>query len=1119
MFACGLVFGRDVPDEALSLAGRWRVLLDRDDVGLTSGWQAGPLAEDATLMLPGSLQGQGFGDEITTKTPWVLSLYDRSYHLRRDYRAYTQAGNVKVPFICQPPRHYLGAAWLQREWMVPETWRGKHLWLKLERPRWKTTVWVDGKELGSAMSLVAPHEYEVGELSPGSHSITVRIDNRMLMPYRPDAHSVSDSLGSSWSGIAGALEVRARPRVWLERVELFPDVAARRLILKGKIGNRSKKAGGGLVRMTIQLGGGVALPSLKAERQIAWEADGGTWAADIALGQEARLWDEYEPVLHTVDMTLDADGVQDHWSGRFGLRDFRASGTDFTINGRKVHLRGTHHGGDFPLTGYPSTDPAYWRWLFGVCRKWGLNHVRFHSFCPPEAAFDAADDLGIYLQPEAGMWNEISPGTPMEKMMYEETDRMLRAYGNHPSFVLFSPSNEPKGRWKEALPRWVKHYSAADPRRLYTTGTGWSLIDEPGPVVGADFLAVHRIGLNMLRGKTAWFGRDYARSLRGVNVPVASHELGQWCAYPDFSVISKFNGYLRPGNYEIFRDSAAANGVLERNREFALASGKYQLACYKEDIEANLRTPGLGGFQLLDLHDYVGQGTALVGVLDPFWEEKGYVSAREWRRFCSETVPLARMERRVLTQEETLECSVEVAHWGRVPLENARATWRISDSSGKVLSRGEFSPKRVPLGAGTQLGRIVAPLSAITAPASCRFSVKIEGTEAENDWNFWVYPKKDTQAEGQGAQVTRSMSGALEALRRGERVVYVPRPADLSWSSPPLDGEPIFWNRLMSPGWGRMLGLWCDSKHPALARFPTESHCDWQWTEIVRGARAINLEGLPGTLAPIVQAIDDWNRNWKLGLIFEARVGAGRLLVCSIDIVRELESRPVARQLRASLLAYANSEAFDPQTRVDEAALARIGFDARIMEKLGVTAEASGQGVGAVIDGDPNTFWTIGGAARGQAPMPHPHALTLHFPRETQIEGVVLMNRQNDRDHLGDIRSFVLEGSSDGNAWTEIRRGELDSTWEPQTLTFARSVTVRHLRLTALSGFGADASAALAEIAVLYHGSPLPENDDRPLGTRRVRSTSSDVEETPPVGASQKRSQGADAPKGMKTKP
>jgi hypothetical protein len=270
-------------------------------------------------------------------------------------------------------------------------------------------------------------------------------------------------------------------------------------------------------------------------------------------------------------------------------------------------------------------------------------------------------------------------------MLYEETRRMIRAYGNHPSFVMLSASNEHKGRWKKSLPKWAEHFRRADPRILYTTGTGHTDREIPDPEEGADFLIVQRLGEKMLRGQSAWCGRDYRASLAGIRIPVLSHELGQWVAYPDYSVIDKFDGYMRPGNYEIFRDSLAAHGLLGKDKQFAWASGRYQLECYKEEIEANLRTPGLAGFQLLDLHDYVGQGTALVGLLDPFWSPKGYATPEEFRRFNSETVPLARLTRRVFTDDETLEAEVEVAHYGAAPLTGAAPVWKVVDARGRVV--------------------------------------------------------------------------------------------------------------------------------------------------------------------------------------------------------------------------------------------------------------------------------------------------------------------------------------------------------------------------------------------------------------------------------------------------
>jgi hypothetical protein len=1045
----GVLSGTTLP-APISLAGRWRFALDRADAGMKEEWFRRDLPDRITL--PGVLQSQGYGDEIGTGTPWVHGLHDPFWYVREEYKAYVTPGQVRVPFLCQPPLHYLGAAWYQRDIEIPRDWRDRRVVLTLERPRWETTVWMDSRKIGSNNSLVAPHIYDLGVLARGRHRLSVRADNRMILPYRPDAHSVSDSLGSTWNGIVGRIELTATSPVWMDDVQVFPNIVKKSALIKVVVGNATGRGGTG----TLSAGG--------ATSTVTWDTKGGKAEFEVLLDKNAQVWDEFNPSLQRLTVQLKGERADDRRDVAFGLRELRTEGNRFILNGRPAIFRGTHNGGDFPLTGYPPTDVESWKRIIRICQAWGLNHMRFHSWCPPEAAFIAADELGFYFQPECGMWNEISPGSTMERMLYEETSRMIRAYGNHPSFLLLSPSNEPGGRWKEALPKWVEHWRNEDPRRLYTTGTGWSLIDVPGPVEGADYLAVHRIGQNMLRRESAWFGRDYSKSLQGVNVPVVSHEVGQWCVYPDYGIIRKFTGYLRPGNYEIFRDSLAAHGLLERNKDFAWASGRYQLSCYKEEVEANLRTPGLAGFQLLDLHDYVGQGTALVGLLDTFWEPKGYATPEEFRRFCNTTVPLARLRSRVFTTADRFDVDAEVSHFGAEPLAGAVPAWKIMDPSGTVVARGQWPARTIPLGKNFTLGNVSLDLSKLTAPRAYKLVVGLQGTGFENDWNFWLYPAQLDPAATKDVAVTGSWDEAEMELSGGGKVLFLPRPAGLDWTSPPLDNVPIFWNRQMTPGWSRMLGLWCDNSHPALAEFPTEAAADWQWMEMVRNARALNLDRLPPELQPIVQPIDDWNRNYKLGLVFECRVGHGRLVVCSADLANSLESRPVARQLRRSLLDYMAGGQFQPKVAVSAADVRALLFDTQIMRKLGAEAHANGPAANA-IDGDPNTFWLAGD--RGTR---YPHELTISFPAPVAMSGIVCLPRQNHREHQGDIREYVIHASDDGSQWREVTRGELVSSFTPQRVRFLQTATARRLKFTALSGFGADTAASLAELAVICAG-------------------------------------------------
>ena len=260
-----------------------------------------------------------------------------------------------------------------------------------------------------------------------------------------------------------------------------------------------------------------------------------------------------------------------------------------------------------------------------------------------------------------------------------------------------------------------------------------------------------------------------------------------------------------------------------------------------------------------------------------------------------------RLRERVFTRAEHLEAPVEIANFGAGALTNAVVSWRIENNIGREAAGAAFPAATLALGR-TSVGNIDFDLSGLPAPGAYRLEC---WGQRRWPWQrveiFGLYPAPTSNATPADILITRSWEAAAKKLAGGGSVLFCPPSADLDWSCPPLDAAPIFWNRQMNPGWSRMLGLWCDTRHPALAEFPTEANCDWQWTSILRRVRAINMERLPAGLQPIAQAIDDWNRNWKLGLLFEARVGSGRLVSERIRLDRCCgRARPVAAQLRAT---------------------------------------------------------------------------------------------------------------------------------------------------------------------------------------------------------------------------
>lgn len=915
-----------------SLAGTWRFSLDRDDAGVVQRWFAAALPANDTITLPGILQTQGYGDDITAETAFVAALpRDMAWYKLPQYAAYTKPGQVEVPYLSQPIKHYLGVAWYQRNIEVPAAWKGRRIALTLERTRWQTDVYLDDQPIGTNRSLVAPHEFSLGSPTPGTHRLTIRIDNRMILPYRPDGHGVSDGEGSTWNGLVGTLALAATSPVWIEDAQVYPNVRDRMAHIKVRIGNATGASGAG----TLSVGTKTA--------PVRWTADGGDASIEVALDPATPCWSEFTPVLQHLTLKLTGKDAEDSKPLVFGLREIRAEGKNILLNGELFQFRATHDGGGFPLTGYPATDVATWKRIVTICKTWGLNGLRFHSWCPPEAAFIAADELGFYLQPECGMWNNFDAEGKMLAILNDETAKLLKAYGNHPSFVLLNASNEPAGHYPEQLPVWDKRWREADPRRLYSDGTGRFAPppDGPGTAYAADYLVTPGA-----RGPRGWFGADYENSpvqqthLHDISVPAVGHEVGQWCAYPDFDVIGKFFGprasfagaavpvrtpYMVPGNYRIWRDSAEAHGLLAQNKALAHASGRFQVACYKEEFEANLRTPSYSGIELLDLHDYLGQGGALMGVLDAFWEPKSYVTAEEYRQFCGPTIPLARLRDRVFIGTQSLTADVELAHFGPAPMPSASPRWAIEDGTGKPLLTGALPARSLPRGKNIALGKISTPLATLPAPAQYTLVVSLAGTPFRNEWNFWVYPASQPAAAASQpvtavgeVLITSSWPDAEVRLAAGGKVLFAPDPASLGTSDPKVTTVPIFWNHLMNPNGTTFLGLLVDHSNPALAGFPTQANCDWQWVDLFSDTHALNLDELPRSLMPIVQTIDDWNRNLKLALLYECTVGAGRLMVTTLDLDA---ARPGTASLRHSVLTYMASAKFQPAVAIPAATL------------------------------------------------------------------------------------------------------------------------------------------------------------------------------------------------------
>ncbi|HOW32443.1 MAG TPA: beta-glycosidase, partial [Bacteroidales bacterium] len=598
---------------------------DTSGKGIEQRWFAKVL--DDSVNLPGTtdLNGKGFLNADTT-----------TMHLNRVYR-------------------YEGAAWYRKKVIIPESQRDKRISLTLERTK-TTDVWIDSNYAGSSHILQSPQHFDVTAfLSPGEHNISVRVNNDLKLTPYGNVHIYSDDTQTNWNGILGNICLEATPRTYISDLQVYPDTEKRKISVSLEVVNPLN-----IKDINIELsvtktvdGRTTRLKPLKTTVDFS-----PTIRLEYELGNDCSLWDEYSRPLYQLTATIKNGDEKDSKTVPFGMRKFAASGTQFKINGRTIFLRGKHDAAVFPLTGFPPMDDEGWTRVFRIAKAYGINHYRFHSWCPPEAAFTAADREGIYLQAELPFWGGLDVDS-IADMLKAEGFAMLKAYANHPSFVMFSHGNE---IWSghDRVEKNILALKATDNRLLYTMGSNNNVGFVPPRncsdfFVGARTPFAHDTILTHTRLTQAFCdSRDggilnttlpsaminYSYPVSRMPIPIVSHEIGQYQVYPDFKETMKYNGVLRARNLEVFGNRLKNAGMYELDSAFQKASGAWAAICYKAEMEAALRTYGMAGFQLLDLQDFPGQGTALVGILDAFMDSKNVVSREAWLQSCSDVVLL-----------------------------------------------------------------------------------------------------------------------------------------------------------------------------------------------------------------------------------------------------------------------------------------------------------------------------------------------------------------------------------------------------------------------------------------------------------------------------------------------
>lgn len=922
--------------------------------------------------------------------------------------------------------HFEGYAWYLRDIVIPEAEKGKRFFFTMERTR-KSTVWVDGIWVGNFDSFYVEHRYELTEwLTPGRHTLVVMIDNA---DYVSDGgHMTSPDTQTNWNGILGEIYLESAADVVIDKMWVYPSrknkvvdiclqLSHREPILDIKVDIGCK-----LTKLFVKEGRDFehfeAVGTQTAQVRKEWVlqnkgqdlpytietleilSDKSCEASDLKyetdcdktlltvnypLGQSAREWDEYDPCVYELTVRIMRNGVPlCERTSHFGLRDFTHKELTLYCNDKEIFLRGTHDAMIFPLTGYAPMDLDSWLKVYGMSKEYGLNHYRYHTCCPPKAAFLAAAYLGIYIQAELAYWgsiyapDDVKYNKNQQDFLQEEGIRALDAFGDYPSYFGMSMGNELWGS-KEEINRIMGVLKSHDNRHLYTQGSnnhqfvpsilpnddffsgvrfskyrlfrgsyatcdaplGFVQTQRPGAYWDYDEMILPKDTVKEDVSKGGTIQIQYGTGIKEVemeggeavipHVPVVSHEIGQYEFTPDFHEIKLYEGVLQPENLKIFRERMEKNGLLSYAEDYFKASGKLAAVCYKLELEAAFRSANLSGFQLLDIKDYSGQGTALVGILNAFNKNKGAITKENWRQFCSDAVLLPALDSFVVKGGSCISSKIALRYyrpktlldiklkveWHPKRQGSARIEKQIFDLElKKIAGRGLFI-------LGTVLLQV--PDCNDNAEYTLRFSLIGDNTEdIVNEYDIFIYEEKESAVLNNDEKIciTNDNKTALEACEKGKAVLFFVREGSMPPDST-IKGAyctdfwcyPMF--RAISESVGKpvpvgTMGLLINNAHPALNGFACQNYTTPQWYQIVKHSEPMILDTTSETknMNPIVRVMDNFERNYNLGLIYERRYERRKMLVCHADLIALKEAYPEAACLYNSLVNYVKSEEF-----------------------------------------------------------------------------------------------------------------------------------------------------------------------------------------------------------------
>lgn len=952
------------------LNGKWHVVLEDGTTG--------------QMDLPGTLDENGIGHRDVGANQW-----------HPDAVLGNAAGEIDkdAPIATRFTRRhtYEGEARISRKITVPD-YGTDRLFVLAERAR-ALRLLVDGEACSVFRqgTLSTPYIFELTGAAPGEHEFTFLSDNSY--PGMPKAaiyysSAATDETQTNWNGILGECSMYTRPQNFIDSLRVYPRAVKK---------EEKNKAGGYVLDVCVELAPGAkkvykdAKIILQSEALAAGEledtqtlteiisysgeglAEAGTdkeenpktmeiWFRDLPLRENVKLWDEDEGNLYEMAVTLDNGMSAEDKGGstaecrtRFGIRSFGDNGSGrLALNGRAIFLRGEANCAEYPETGHPPMTIPEWKEMLLKYRSYGINFVRFHSHCEPEAAFAAADELGMLLQPELSHWDPKDAFGTEESYRYYRAELvdLLKTYANHPSFVMLTLGNELQAQdeGRERMRELVRTAKRMDPTRLYANGSN-AFYGEEGCDPESDFYTSQSCKDVVIRGTFSGMrgylnenypsaDRTYDEAMAEIRKeyqkPVFSFEVGQFEVLPDFEELESFHGISDPVNLKLIKKRVEERGLLPTWEKYVEATGELSRLAYREEIEAAMRTRELSGISLLGLQDFPGQGTALVGMMNSHLEPKPYDFARpeRFREFFQECRILVKLPHYTYEAGERLIAEVEAANFGKRNIEGVFC-WTLAGkksvsengncepaeikSKNTVIATGEDTEITICRpGSYTEVGSLDIPLDFVEKNTALTLKVRIG--DSISAYPIWVY-RKTTPVCSENVYETRAFDvKTREILQNGGRVYLSP---DADKESLPNSIKTQFTTDFWSVGTfadqeGGM-GQLIDTEHPIFKEFPTDFHTDWQWW-IMATKRAVIL---PHPMKTIITEMDSYAFLRPMAQMIEFRCLKGKVLLSTMELHKS-QQYPEVRALQASIYTYLSGENFEPAEEITEEELSML---------------------------------------------------------------------------------------------------------------------------------------------------------------------------------------------------